>query len=206
MSALREFELKARLREPVEEFCRQLERAGFGLRFRGRMIDRTYDTADERLAAEDEVLRMRLFASPDGSSRVVVGWKGPAAEEEGFKRREEVETRVKSPESMREILARLGYGRVTRRIDRRIRLYAREAVSVRVEKYPRMDVLVEVEGPPEQVRRCLPELGLPREAWKPWPLSEFVRRYEERTGRTARLAGSEEGPRDDDGSRGNRGR
>lgn len=205
MSARREFELKARVREPVDEYCRRLERAGFELRFRGGMFDRTFDTGDERLEASDQVLRMRLFRRTDGTSRVVVGWKGPAAEEEGFKRREEVETRVKSAESMREILARLGFHKVTRRIDRRIHLYAREQVSVRVEEYPRMDVLAEAEGPPGQVRRCLPELGLPREAWKPWPLPEFVRRYEERTGQRALLARPEGAPPAEEGDSGAQG-
>jgi hypothetical protein len=50
-----------------------------------------------------------------------------------------------------------------------------------------MDVLVELEGPPEEVRERMAETGLGADRWKPWPLSEFVRRYEERTGGEARL-------------------
>ena len=59
---------------------------------------------------------------------------------------------------------------------------------LRVEQYPRMDVLVEIEGSPLEVSARISELGLPAEAWKPWPLDEFVERFERRTGASAVLA------------------
>lgn len=188
MSARSEYELKARLREDPDRFCRRLEEAGWTRRFIGRMTDLTFDTRDRRLEGEDEVLRLRVFLPAVGGEPVaVLGWKGPAGQEEGFKRREEVETGVANPEAVRELLGRLGFERITDRIDRWIRLYVRDGVSARVEEYPEMDVLVELEGPPDEVRDRIPELGLDADAWKPWPLLEFVRRFEERTGAEARL-------------------
>lgn len=194
MSARQEYELKARLREPMDRFCRRLEDAGWSRCFTGRMIDLRFDTPDGRLAERDEVLRLRVYLPEDGEdggdgkeARAVLGWKGPAARDEGFKRREEVETRIASAEAADGIVRRLGFSRVTDRIDRRIRLFVKEGVSARIEEYPEMDVLVELEGPPGEVRGRMADTGLSPEEWKPWPLPEFVRRYEERTGREARL-------------------
>lgn len=192
MSARSEYELKARLQEDPDGYCDRLESGGWSRRFEGRMADLTFDTEGGRLAASDQVLRLRVYV-PDGEGETlaVLGWKGPATTEEGFKHREEVETRVSGAEAAREILGRLGFHRVTRRIDRRIRLLVQGGVSVRVEEYPRMDVLVELEGPPSEVRERIPELGIEEDEWKPWPLPAFVRRFEERTGREALLHRSE---------------
>lgn len=196
MSARSEYELKARLSEPPGRFCARLEEAGWTRRFVGRMVDLRYDTPGERLASRDEVLRLRVYLPDDGDESVaVLGWKGPAEEAEGFKRREELETGVASANAAHRIAGRLGFSRVTDRIDRRIRLYVRGGVSARVEEYPEMDVLVELEGPPEEVRERMDETGLAADRWKPWPLPEFVRRYEERTGREARLRAGD-APRD----------
>lgn len=185
---MKEYELKARLREEPEAFRRRLRASGWVDTFRGEMSDRRLDTPDRRLEARDEVLRLRRYLPEAGEPVSVVGWKGPAEAEEGFKLREELECEVREAGPVRELLGRLGYSAVTLAIDRRIERYEKEGVTLRIEEYPRMDVLVEIEGEPERVRARIPELGLPREAWKPWPLDEFVRRYERRTGSTARLA------------------
>lgn len=188
MSAREEFELKARLEEPVDRFTGRVEEAGWSLRYRGEMSDLRLDTDGRDLEGRDEVLRVRRYGSRTDPRRVVLGWKGPARESRGFKLRDELELEVESEEAVRELLGRLGFGLVTRAIDRRIHRYEKDGVVLRIEEYPRMDVLVEVEGDPERVEERLPELGLPREAWRSWPLPRFVRRYEERVGRPARLS------------------
>jgi predicted adenylyl cyclase CyaB len=152
------------------------------------MSDRRYDTPDGSLERRDEVLRVRQMRSDSSEDRTCIGWKGPATEEGGYKVRGEVETTVADGAIATEILRRLGFTEVTLAIDRRIELYGKGDVLVRIERYPAMDTLVEIEGEPEEVEELLPDLGLPRDAWKPWSLGEFVRRYEERTGREARLA------------------
>lgn len=190
---MREYELKARLAGGLDAFRRRLREAGWSLAFRGEMSDRRLDTPDGALEARDEVVRIRRYVPETGDSVAVLGWKGPARTEEGFKLREEVECRVGDAETAREILARLGYSAVTLAIDRAVERYEKAEVTLRIERYPRMDVLVEVEGDPVRVRARLEELGLPRDAWKPWPLDEFVRRFERRTGGAARLARGTEG-------------
>ncbi|HKK07978.1 MAG TPA: hypothetical protein VKA44_03765, partial [Gemmatimonadota bacterium] len=133
----------------------------------------------------------RRFVPEEGAERVVLGWKGPASETGGFKRREEIETEVADGEAAGRLLERLGLGSVSLALDRAIEVWEKDGVTVRIEEYPAMDVLAEVEGDPEVVEARIRELGLPREPWKPWPLDRFVERFEARTGREARLARGE---------------
>lgn len=195
-----EHELKARLEEDSDAFARRLREAGWRRTFRGEMRDRRYDSPERRLEAEDRVLRLRRWRGDAARApseidsalpRAVLGWKGPAATSGGFKVREERETEVADADAMAGILARLGFPEVTMTIDRWVEIWDKGTVTVRIERYPRMDVLVEAEGPPEAVEAILPELGLPREAWSSAPLSTFISEFERRTGRTARLAEEE---------------
>jgi predicted adenylyl cyclase CyaB len=182
-----EFELKAALADGGVSLRRRMAAAGWRLVFEGDMCDRRYDTPDRSLEGRDEVLRVRRMTAT-GEHRAVLGWKGPASERLGYKVRAEAETPIGDAETTVRILERLGFTEITLAIDRRVELYEKGGVRVRIEAYPRMDTLVEIEGDPHAVDERLPELGLPREAWKPWGLPEFVRRYEERTGLAARLA------------------
>jgi hypothetical protein len=61
--------------------------------------------------------------------------------------------------------------------------------TVRMERYPEMDALVEVEGDPNAIESAIGVTGIPRGAFTADALSEFVRRYEARTGASARLSG-----------------
>jgi hypothetical protein len=59
--------------------------------------------------------------------------------------------------------------------------------AVRVEWYPRMDVLVEVEGAPAEIERAVAVTGIPRGEFNADRLLDFAARYRERTGRDAVL-------------------
>ena len=85
------------------------------------------------------------------------------------------------------ILQRLGY-QIVMRIDRTIAEYALAGARVRIEWYPDMDVLAEVEGAPESIEHAVAATGLPRERFLPEALSFFMEQYEARTGRPARIA------------------
>lgn len=183
-----EFELKARLSDDGEGLRRRLTERGWRRSFRGRMLDRRYDTPDRDLEARDQVLRLRRYVPEDGSAWAVLAWKGPVSEVEGFKRRDEVETRVEDPSSLAGILRALGYSAVTAVIDRWIETWRKDGVSVRIERYPRMDTLAELEGPPDEIRARIGELGVGADAWKSWPLPVFVERFEARTGERAVLS------------------
>ena len=185
----REFELKAALPGGAKGFRERLADAGWRLSFEGLMSDRRIDTPGRSLEGRDEVLRIRCMTSVSGESRTLLGWKGPASEEHGYKVRPELETVVQDTETAVAILESLGYSEVILAIDRHVAVYEKGRVSARIETYPAMDVLVELEGDPDRIEARFADLGLPREDWKPWPLDEFVRRYEERTGSEARLSG-----------------
>ena len=73
-----------------------------------------------------------------------------------------------------------------------IETWRKAGVSVRIERYPRMDTLAELEGPPDEVRARIGELGVGVDAWKSWPLPVFVERFEARTGERAVLSGDGE--------------
>lgn len=184
---MRELELKARIDDP-ETLRKHLRDAGLTAGFQGEMLDRVYDRPARggELGARREVLRVRVYRE-EGAERTVLGWKGPTRVEGGLKLREEEETEVADRAALEAILAALGY-RVVKAIDREIEMFEGGAVSVRLERYPRLDLLAEVEGEPSAIEALLPRLGLRREAWVPHPLSWFVRGWEARTGQAALLA------------------
>ena len=183
--------IETELKSVVDDLDRRrarLERAGARLVYEGRLEDRRWDTERKALAKRDEVLRVRVYRDGSGA-RASLDWKGPTARDEGYKVREELST-VADPEAMQAILERLGMI-VTRAIDRHIVQYELDGATVRFERYPRMDVLVEVEGTPDAIERAIVVLDMPRDGFTSDRLPAFVRRYEARTGRTAALCDAE---------------
>ena len=184
--------LEVELKSVVDDLPRRrvlVERAGGTLAWTGHLLDRRYDTAQHGLAAHDHVLRLRVYHGED-STRAELDWKGPTGHENGYKVREELGVHVAEPDVLAEILMRLGY-EVTVEIEREIAQYELYGATVRFERYPRLDDLVEVEGTPEQIERAIGAIGLPREGFTSERLPDFVRRYEARTGERAALCQSE---------------
>lgn len=176
---LREVELKS----VVDDIwrCRHaLEAAGARLVFEGRLEDRRYDTVDRRLAAVDVVLRLRTYRTPT-SVRAALDWKGPTRLEGGYKIRDELTSQVGDPDTLARMLELLGY-EISREIDRTIAQYLLGDATVRFEEYPRMDVLVEVEGEPPAIEHAIARLGLPREGFTTERLAMFAARFHARTG------------------------
>lgn len=181
---MREVELKAVV--PDEgEVRRRLHAAGGVLTFEGALLDRRYDTADRALTSRDHVLRLRVQRDAAGS-RAVLEFKGSASLEDGYKVREETGTTAGDPDAMHAILESLGY-RVTREVDREVAVFDLHGAMVRLERYPRMDVLVEVEGDPSAIEAAIARLGIPRESFTAEPLVAFVLRFEARTGTRAAI-------------------
>lgn len=183
--------LEVELKSVVDDVPRRrvmVERAGGTLAWAGRLLDRRYDTASHSLAARDHVLRLRVYH--DGhAARAELDWKGPTGHDGGYKTREELGVHVQEPDVLAEMLGRLGY-EVTVEIEREIAQYELEGATVRFERYPRLDDLVEVEGTPEQIERAIVAIGLPREGFTSERLPDFVRRFEARTGERAALCQS----------------
>lgn len=188
---MREVELKGRLEsdEGMAEARRRLERAGGDLQYEGRLEDRRYDTPDRALALRDHVLRLRVYRDGD-SQRCSLDFKGPTGYADGFKVRDEHSVGADDPAALAQILEALGYI-ITREIDREIALYTVHGATVRFERYPRMDILVEVEGEPTAIERAIATLGMPREGFTTGRLPDFVLAYESRTGQRAAICDRE---------------
>jgi adenylate cyclase class IV len=187
---MREIELKGMVPTAADarDVRDRLVAAGAELLYEGRLEDRRYDTPDRALALRDHVLRLRVYR--DGDVRTSLDFKGPTGYTEGFKVREELTVGAADPDALAAVLEALGYV-VTREIDREIVQFAVAGATVRFEHYPRMDVLIEVEGPPAAIERAIGLMGLPRAGFTAERLPEYVLRYEARTGDRAALCNRE---------------
>lgn len=182
---MREVELKAVV-DDLASSRKRLEKAGARLSFEGRLSDRRYDIESRELGERDEVLRVRRYDAP-GSSKTYLDWKGPTETQDVYKIREEISTLIEDSDSLEEILARLGFI-VTMEIDREIAQYELGGATIRFETYPRMDVLVEVEGEPDSIEQAIEALGMARGQFNSDRLPMFVGRFEQRTGVRAAIS------------------
>lgn len=182
-----ELEVKAVVPDPAL-LRRHLVESGAESAFRGLMEDRLFDQ-DGALRERDEVLRIRTWKPEGAPPRTQMAWKGATRRSpEGYKLRDELECAIEGEGgAAANILTALGY-RVIKSVDRFVEVYRVHDAEVRLEWYPRMDILVEVEGTAGAIEAALGVTGLPRAAFEPEPLIEFVRRFEERTGDRAALA------------------
>ncbi|MGK2936057.1 MAG: class IV adenylate cyclase [Gemmatimonadaceae bacterium] len=183
-----EVEVKAVVDDVAARRVRLLA-AGAREEFSGRMRDLRYDTPDHALAAVDHVLRVRVYSGPAGET-MHLDWKGPTGIEEGLKTREEHTTGVADPAGLTAILTALGFV-VTREIEREVSMYRLGDATVRFERYPRMDDLVEVEGTPDAIEGAIVALGMERSTFTAERLPDFARRFEARTGERVALCDAE---------------
>jgi adenylate cyclase class IV len=175
-----EREIKAVVPDPAALAAR-LAAAGATPEFRGLMSDRRFDR-EGALMSKAETLRLRRFESGGEPIRAVLGWKGPPFVEGDAKLREEIEVEVEG--DVVALLRALGY-REVHALDRFVEVYRCGEATVRLEWYPRMDVLVEVEGPEPAIAEAVSILGLPRSAYSAEALLAFVARYQAAGGRPA---------------------
>jgi adenylate cyclase class IV len=168
-----EREVKAVVADPAGVVAR-LVAAGARPTFRGTMADRRFDRAGE-FFGRDEVVRLREYRAVDGHPvRTQVGWKGPVSVDRGAKLRQEIEVEV-SGDAIG-LLTALGFAPI-HAIDRRIEVFEYRGATVRLEWYPRMDVLVEVEGTEEAIDAAMTATGIDRAAFTAESLTAFVARY-----------------------------
>jgi len=185
---MREIELKAVV-DDLAERRRMIEAAGAALSFEGKISDRRFDFASRELSGRDEVLRTRRYQST-ASTRTYLDWKGPTEMQGVYKVRDEITAPVEDFDSLERILEKLGL-RLTWEIDREIAQYQLAGATIRFETYPRMDVLVEVEGEPDAIEAAIEALGLPRGTFTNERLPDFVNKFEHRTGVRAAISDRE---------------
>lgn len=182
-----ELEVKAVVSD-ADAIRRALDAAGARLDFAGMMRDRRFDR-DGVLTARDEVVRVRVWEAEEVSHRrAQVAWKGKTTRDaSGYKQREEIEFGAEDgPQAIR-LLEALGY-EVVEAIDRYVEVRELRGTVARIEWYPRMDVLIEIEGAPEGIEALITIAGIPRAACLADSLAQFAARYSERTGTAAVLA------------------
>ncbi|HVF38767.1 MAG TPA: class IV adenylate cyclase [Gemmatimonadaceae bacterium] len=185
---MREVELKSVVDD--EKLRRSLiEQRGAARTFSGKLIDVRYDAPALGLALRDQVLRLRVYETSRGSE-AHIDWKGETRYESGFKVREEISSRIGDAAAFAAILGNIGFIPI-RAIEREIEQYELAGAVIRFERYPRMDVLVEVEGEPEAIENAIEALGIPRQEFTAERLVDFVARYEVRTGQRAALTAAE---------------
>lgn len=185
---MREVELKG----VVDDLAKRrsiVESAGGKLVFEGRLIDRRYGDSSGRMLSRDQVVRLRVYETANGINGSL-DWKGPTSYEDGYKIRDEVSTKVEDPDAMAKILESLGFSEILE-IERFIAQYELKGATVRFETYPRMDILVEVEGTPREIEAAIDAMGMARSAFTPERLSAFASRYEARTGNRAAFTSRE---------------
>jgi len=181
-----ELEVKARITD-VQGLRRALSRAGARIEFRGKMTDRRYDHGRE-LLRQDQVLRLRTYRPAGrGEGWAVLSWKGPAGRRGRYRHRAELEVHVSHPDLLHAVLTRLGF-RVSQLIERQVEVYRLGRAMLRLERYPRMDKLLEVEGPPSAIERAVAATGLPRTDFLSESLPYFETAYRRRTGKSPRLS------------------
>jgi predicted adenylyl cyclase CyaB len=185
---MREMELKAVV-DDLAERRRMIEAAGAALSFEGKISDRRFDFASRELSGRDEVLRTRRYQST-ASTRTYLDWKGPTEMQGVYKVRDEITAPVEDFDSLERILEKLGL-RLTWEIEREIAQYQLAGATIRFETYPRMDVLVEVEGEPDAIEAAIEALGLPRGTFTNERLPDFVNKFEHRTGVRAAISDRE---------------
>ncbi len=183
-----EVELKAVCDDlPVRR--KRVENAGARLTYEGKLVDRRYDIESRELADRDEVLRVRRYET-GGAAKTYLDWKGRTEVQGPYKIREELSTLVEDLAAIEMILDKVGFI-VTMEIDREIAQYEIGAAAIRFETYPRMDVLIEVEGEPEAIEQAIEALGMSRGEFTSERLPTFVSRFEKRTGVRAAICDRE---------------
>jgi len=182
---MREVELKSVVDDVAERRAR-IESAGARLVYAGRLLDRRYDFPDRSMSSRDHVLRLRIYENA-GGTRALLDWKGETKYEHGYKVREEISTPADDADALAKILEMLGYV-VIIEVDRQIFQYELDETTIRFEEYPLMDPLVEVEGSGEGIESAISVLGLPRTGFTSERLTDFVLRFEARTGQRAILS------------------
>jgi adenylate cyclase class IV len=185
---MREVELKSVVPDPAATIA-SLRAAGAAQGLEGRLSDARYDTPDRALLARDHVLRLRAFAGTPAPF-ATLDWKGPTAVAGGYKVREELSSGTTDAGVLAELLGRLGYV-VIREVDRHISQFQCRGATVRIERYPRMDALIEVEGEPAAIEAAIADTRLPRGGFTSERLQDFVARFESRTGQRAALCDRE---------------
>ena len=157
-----ETEIKLRWNGTAEQALALLERHGYRVSSpRTLESDQLFDLPSAALQQSDQILRLRKTTSPQGTTRAMVTYKGPATRD-GYKSREEIEFDVSDPGAFSLVLHRLGYQPVFRYEKFRTQLRAAgESGLLTIDETP-IGIYLEIEGPESWIDSTAERLGLPK--------------------------------------------
>lgn len=157
-----ETEIKLRWNGTAQEARALIERHGYAVSVpRTLESDQLFDLPSTALQQSDRILRLRKTTTPEGTTRAMVTYKGPATRD-GYKSREEIEFDVSSPDTFTLVLDRLGYQPTFRYEKYRTQLRAvGEPGLLTIDETP-IGVYLEMEGPQDWIDSTAARVGLPK--------------------------------------------
>jgi adenylate cyclase, class 2 len=157
-----ETEIKLRWHRTAQEARALIERHGYSVSVpRTLESDQLFDLQTAALRQSDRILRLRKTISPDGTTRAMVTYKGPATRD-GYKSREEIEFDVSDPVTFTLVLQRLGYQPTFRYEKYRTQLrIAGEPGLLTIDETP-IGIYLEIEGPQDWIDSTAARVGLPK--------------------------------------------
>lgn len=179
----KEKELRGRI-DDINKFRDQLNRAGAKMSQKGFMQDYYFDNPFLDLKSKNQKLRIRAI----DYKLIQLCWKGPISVDKQTKIREEIEVSVKNVEPLIKIFEKLGFQN-TRFYERYFETYLLYDVKIRIEQFPIMDILVEIEGEQHLIDRVVTRLNISKDVFGPKTLVSFIKKYEIRNGTHAKLSG-----------------
>ena len=180
-----ELELKAVVADPDQ--LREALSQVATLSFEGMLRDQRFDFDTGGITRRDEVVRIRRWEGRDGTVREQLAWKGPAHLVDGYKARRELELWCGGPADANEMVSALGFLPI-QAIDRWVEVWQADGASARIEWYPELDTLVEVEGSGPAIEELISACGIPRDRFSTWGLPDFQADYLKRTGAESRTS------------------
>lgn len=140
-----EIEAKLKIESP-EQIESKLAELGAEFVAEQLQTDYHFDTDDLTISMSDSALRLRLERVGEDLTCFLT-YKGPK-EKSRVKRRPEIQTEVKDPDAIENILAALGY-RKTLTVEKTRRLWLLEKCEVAIDNVQLLGDFVEIEGPTE---------------------------------------------------------
>jgi len=176
-----ETEIKFRLEDPIA-FARQLESPGFRQQTPRSFESNTlYDTADRRMRAKTEILRLRSYAGRWMLTHKRLPDQGPG--EDTHKHRIETETNVSDGESLAEVFRSLGLVPAFRYEKWRSEWEDGEGHCV-IDETP-IGNFAELEGSPEWIDRTARRLGIDRAQYITLSYGRLFEQWREKHASTA---------------------
>ncbi len=179
----KEKELRGKI-DDLNKFRDQLNIAGAKMTQKGFMQDYYFDNPFLNLKSKNQKLRIRAI----DYKLIQLCWKGPISVDKQTKIREEIEVGVKNVEPLIKIFEKLGFQN-TRFYERYFETYLLYDVKIRIEQFPIMDILFEIEGEQHLINRAVTHLDISKDVFGPKTLVSFIKEYEIRNGTPAKLSG-----------------